>query len=105
VESQNAKFLENDVISGSDQPRNVVFEENHIFELTSESSDRLIVFQDSHQELAIQEQPVIKEPHHHEDIPIGPAIQPPQQENVDVTLRKSNRTRKYAISSDYIVYL
>ena len=25
VESQNVKFLENDVISGSDQPRNLVF--------------------------------------------------------------------------------
>ena len=46
MESQNAKFLENDVISWSDQPQNLVFEKNHISELTSKSSDRLIVFQD-----------------------------------------------------------
>ena len=51
--------------------------------------------------MTIQEQPVIEEPHHREDIP----IQPPQQENVDITLRRSNRTKKLAISSDYIVYL
>ena len=105
VKSQNVKFLENDVISKSDQPRNLVFEENHISKLTSESSDRLIVFQDSRQDSAIQEQPVIEEPHHHEDIPIDLVIQPPQQENVDVTLRRSNRKRKPAISFDYIVYL
>jgi len=37
--------------------------------------------------------------------PIDPVIQPPQKENVDVTLRRSNRIRKHAISSDYIVYL
>ena len=55
--------------------------------------------------MTIQEQPVIDEPHHHEDIPIDPVIQPPQQANNDVTLRRSNRIRKPAISSDYIVYL
>ena len=82
-----------------------MFEENHISELTSESSDRLIIFQDSHQESTIQEQRVIKEPHHYEDIPIDPVIQPPRQENIDVTLRRSNRKRKLAISSDYIVYM
>jgi len=78
VESQNAKFLENDVISESDQPRNLVFEENHIFELTSEFSDRLIVFQNNYQDLKIQKQSFIAESHHHEDIPIDLFIQPPQ---------------------------
>ena len=68
VESQNAKFLENDEISESNQSRNLVFEENHISELTPESSDRLIVFQDIHQDLRIQEQSVIEGSHHHEDI-------------------------------------
>ena len=29
VESRNAKFLENDLISGSDQTRNIVFEKDH----------------------------------------------------------------------------
>ena len=49
----------------------------------------MIIFQDSHQDLTIQEQLIIEEPHHHENIPIDPVIQPPQQENVDVTLRRS----------------
>ena len=53
VESQNAKFLEKDVIFGSDQSRNLVFEKNHISELTSDFSERLIIFQDSHQNLTI----------------------------------------------------
>ena len=73
---------------------------NHISEFTSASSDRLIIFQDIHQDLTIQEQSVIEEPHHHEDIPIYLVSQPPQQDNVDVTLRRSNRTRKPTISSD-----
>jgi len=30
VVSQNVRFLESDVINRSDQPRNLVFEENHI---------------------------------------------------------------------------
>ena len=32
-------------------------------------------------------------------------IQHPQQENVDITLRRSTRERKLAISSDYVVHL
>ena len=44
VKSHNAKFLDNDVLSERDQPQNLVFEKNHIFELTSESSHRLIIF-------------------------------------------------------------
>ena len=63
------------------------------------------MFQDSHQDLTIQEQSVNEEPHHQEDIPIDPVIQPPQQDNVDVTLRRTNRIRKHAKFSDYIVYL
>jgi len=64
VASHNTKFLENDVISGSDQPQNLVFEENHNSKITSKSLDRLIVFQDSHQDLTNQEQLIIEESHH-----------------------------------------
>nr|CAN61348.1 hypothetical protein VITISV_007257 [Vitis vinifera] len=37
-ESHNARFLENDVISGSNEPRHLVFEEGHNIEPTTESS-------------------------------------------------------------------
>jgi len=43
VESRNAKFLENDVISGSDQLRDLDFEIDYIESQTSTSSERLVV--------------------------------------------------------------
>ena len=43
VESRNAKFLENDLISGSDQFQDIVYEKDHYEGQPSGSSDRLIV--------------------------------------------------------------
>ena len=43
VESRNAKFLENDLISGSDLTRNIVFEKDHSESQPSNSSDRLVI--------------------------------------------------------------
>ena len=43
IESHNAKFLKNDVISGSNESRPLVFEECHNIEPTLESSSRLII--------------------------------------------------------------
>ena len=43
MESRNAKFLENDLISGSDQFRDIVSEKDHYEGQPSGSSDRLIV--------------------------------------------------------------
>ena len=43
VESRNAKFLENDLISGSDQFQDIVYEMDHYEGQSSSSSDRLIV--------------------------------------------------------------
>ena len=43
VESRNTKFLENDLISGSDQFRDIVYEKDHYEGQPSGSSDRLIV--------------------------------------------------------------
>ena len=48
IESHNARFLENDVISGSNEPRHLVFEEGHNIEPTLESSSKLIIFLDNH---------------------------------------------------------
>ena len=104
VESHNARFLENDVISGSNESRHLVFEERHNIEPTLESSSGLIIFPDSHQDLTIQETPVLNEPHH-EDILVDSVIQHPKQGNVDITLRRSTRDRRFIISSYYVVYL
>jgi hypothetical protein len=43
VESRNAKFLENDLISGSDQTRNIVSKKDHSESQPSTSSDRLVI--------------------------------------------------------------
>ena len=43
VESHNVRFLENDVISGSNESQHLVFEECHNIEPTLESSSRLII--------------------------------------------------------------
>ena len=43
VESRNAKFLENDLISGSGQIHDTLFERDHYQGQTSGSSHRLIV--------------------------------------------------------------
>ena len=43
MESRNAKFLENDLISGSDQFQDIVYEKDHYGGQPSGSSDRLIV--------------------------------------------------------------
>ena len=43
MESRNAKFLENDLISGSDQFQDIVSEKDHYEGQPFGSSDRLIV--------------------------------------------------------------
>ena len=37
--------------------------------------------------------------------PAQPVVQPAPQENIDATLRRSTRTRKSVLPSDYVVYL
>ena len=55
------------MISASNESQHLVFEECHNIEPTLESSSRLIIFPDNHQDLTIQEVLVVNEPHH-EDI-------------------------------------
>ena len=92
------------MIRGRKGPRNLVFEECGNIESTLETSSRLIVFSDSHQHLTIEETLIVDEPHN-EDIITYQVTQHPQQENADITLRRSTRERKPTISSNYIVYL
>ena len=49
VESRNAKFLEYDLVSGSDQFRNIVSNIDHIESQPSTSSDRLFVVHNTRQ--------------------------------------------------------
>ncbi|WKA08924.1 hypothetical protein VitviT2T_026606 [Vitis vinifera] len=117
VESRNAKFLENDLISGSDRFQDIVYEKDHIDAQPSTSSDRLIVIQNAPQVQTGDRQPIIEAPQIANDNPIDqvvqdspeiveqPVEQRDPQENVDSILRRSTRVRKPAIVSDYVVYL
>ncbi|RVW18947.1 Retrovirus-related Pol polyprotein from transposon TNT 1-94 [Vitis vinifera] len=85
VESRNAKFLKNDLISGSDRFQDVVCERDHIDAQPSTLIDQVV-----------QDPPKIVE---------QPVEQHDSQENVDTTLRRFTKQEKAAIPSDYVVYL
>uniref|UniRef100_A0A2N9GUX4 Retrovirus-related Pol polyprotein from transposon TNT 1-94 n=1 Tax=Fagus sylvatica TaxID=28930 RepID=A0A2N9GUX4_FAGSY len=70
VESRNAKFLENDLISGSDQTRNIVSENDHSESQPSTSSDRLGIVYSTPQVQTGVEQPIIEVPQAADDIPV-----------------------------------
>jgi hypothetical protein len=75
VESRNAKFLENDLISESDQTRNIVSENDHSESQPSTSSDRLIIVYNTPQVQTGVEQPIIEVPQIVDDIPIDQVVQ------------------------------
>ncbi|KAL0455815.1 UNVERIFIED_CONTAM: Retrovirus-related Pol polyprotein from transposon TNT 1-94 [Sesamum latifolium] len=85
VESRNAKFLEDDLISGSDKGLSIRSNLDHSESQPSTSID-----------------PVV--PHIPENVeqPVGQQASP---ENVDAILRRSTRTKRSPIPSDYMVYL
>nr|CAN74164.1 hypothetical protein VITISV_026444 [Vitis vinifera] len=76
VESRNAKFLEYDLVSGSDQFRNIVFDIDHTMSQPSTSSDRLFIVHNTPQvqsgvERTIAEvQPVVEVPQVVDNIPV-----------------------------------
>ncbi|KAL6315698.1 hypothetical protein AAG906_005790 [Vitis piasezkii] len=74
VESRNAKFLKNDLISGSDRFQDVVCERDHIDAQPSTLIDQVV-----------QDPPKIVE---------QPVEQHDSQENVDTTLRRFTKARK-----------
>ena len=121
MKSRNFKFLENDLISGSDQFQDIVSKKDHYEGQPSGSSDRLIVIHTPQVQLSVR-QPFPKVPHianidpvdqvANEEIP--EIIEQPNeqqidqqipQENDEATLRRSTRVRKSSIPYDYIVYL
>ena len=60
MKSNNAKFLGNGVISGSNQPLDLGLEQD--YEVTPDTSLRLIVSHEDHQDLGNIEQTIIEEP-------------------------------------------
>ena len=60
MESRNAKFLEIDIISGSDLPRNTVPEKDHLE--PSISSDRFVITHNTPQVQPSVEQPIPEVP-------------------------------------------
>uniref|UniRef100_A0A2N9HYL0 Retroviral polymerase SH3-like domain-containing protein n=1 Tax=Fagus sylvatica TaxID=28930 RepID=A0A2N9HYL0_FAGSY len=117
VESRNAKFLENDLISGRDQTRNIVSENDHSESQPSTSSDRLGIVYSTPQVQTGVEQPIIEVPQAADDIPVDQVVQElprtfeqrvephTSQEYDGTTLRRSTRPKKSAIPDDYVVYL
>ena len=117
VESRNAKFLENDLISGSNQTRNIVSEKDHSESQPSTSSERLVIGHSMPQVQTGVEQPIVEVPQAADDIPVDQGFQELQgtfeqqvephtsQEDDGTTLRRSTRPKRSAIPNDYVVYL
>ena len=62
VESRNLKFLENDMISGRDRFRDLIYIHNHIETQPSTSYDRLVIVYNTPQVPISVEQPIIEVP-------------------------------------------
>ena len=110
VESRNAKFLENDLISGSDQSQYLASSEKECLNTPSFTSiDRLIVIQSTPQVQIGAGQPTIEIPQAAdntlEDHVEQPVVHDTPQEVIDTALRRSTRIKRSAIPDDYIVYL
>ncbi|KAL0403765.1 UNVERIFIED_CONTAM: putative mitochondrial protein [Sesamum radiatum] len=118
VESRNAKFLEDGLISESDKGLSIRSNLDHSESQPSTSNNGLIVV--VHNTPTVQtrvEQPIQIVPQVDDHEPVDPVVphipknvkQPVDQqappENVDATLRRSTRIKRSAIPSDYMVYL
>ena len=117
VESRNAKFFENDMISGRDQFRDLIPIHDHIETQPSTSYDRLVIVHNTSQVPISVKQPIIEVPQVVENLPddqqvqelphnLEQTVEPQAPQGEDgPTLRRSTHERKSAILSDYIVYL
>ncbi|KAJ9692948.1 hypothetical protein PVL29_011870 [Vitis rotundifolia] len=123
VESRNAKFLEYDLVSGSDQFRNIVSDIDHTESQPSTSSDRLFIVHNTPQvqtgveRTIVEVQPIIEIPQAVDNILVDQVdqelpdtseqqVEPhTSSEDIGATLRRSTQTERSAIPSDYVVYL
>ena len=100
VEIGNARFLENDEISGSEKSRKVSFDEVRV-DIPTILPRREVVTPQNNQQSEENEQPEINDSLLHEDIAIENNVEPPQP----AVLRRSQRESRSAIPNDYVVYL
>ena len=117
VESRNEKFLENDLISGSDQTKSIVSEKDHSKYQPFISSERLVIVHSTPQVQTGVEQPIVEVPQAADDIPVDQIVQElprifeqrvelhTSQEDGGTTLRRSNIPKRSTIPDDYVVYL
>ena len=129
MESRNAKFLEYDLVCGSDQFRNIVSDIDHTESQPSTSSDKLFVVHNTPQvqtsveqtivevQPIIENQPIIEVPQVVDNISVDQVDQElsdTSEQQVEPhtsledncsTLRRSTRTKRSKILSDYVVYL
>jgi len=121
VESRNAKFLENDTVSGSNQFHDLVNEKDSEVTLTTSGQGETIVLIDSHPVEVIREHNVVpptpvdhverddsvfeEAPHNALEEPLEESLIEEPQPSQEVELRRSQRVKKHAISSDYMVYM
>ena len=115
MELKNAKFLKNDIINGSNLSKNIVPKKNN--PEPSTLSDRLVITHNPPQAQPGVEQPIVEVPQIAENDPGNqiarelpetveqPVEQYAPQEEDALTLRRSTRTVRSTILSDYIVYL
>ncbi|KAL0386514.1 UNVERIFIED_CONTAM: hypothetical protein Slati_4598400 [Sesamum latifolium] len=118
VESRNAKFFKDDLISGNDKRLSIRSNLDHSESQPSTSSNGLIVV--VHNTPTVQthvEQPIQTVPQVDDHEPVDPVVphipknvkqsidQQAPPENVDATLRRSTRIKRSAIPGDYVVYL
>ena len=111
MESRNAKFLENNLVSGSDQFHDTLSKRDHNQGQDPGPSHRLTIIRTHDVETGIRQptievpltselmDQVVKEPQNVEQ-PIEQQV--PHEE---ITLRRSTRVRNSTISSAYVVYL
>jgi hypothetical protein len=117
VESRNAKFLENDLNSGSDQTKNIVSEKDHSESQPSTPSDRLVIVHSTPQVQTGVEQPIVEVPQVADDILVDQVVQEfprtfeqrvephTSQEDGGTTLRRYTIPKRSASPDDYVVYL
>jgi len=84
VESRNAKFLENDLISGSDQFQNISSEMDHYEAKPSGTGNRLVVIPTPQVKMGVR-QPVIEVPQAVESDHVDQVVCEEQHDNVEQT--------------------
>ena len=74
MDSRNAKFLENDLISGKYRFQDIASKKDHIDARPSTSSDRLIVIHNAPQVQTGDRQPIIEVPQTADDNPVDQVV-------------------------------